>query len=145
MTEETANQTMGDSETGKSDGTKTQDEMLAEEWEKSVPEMEENKQEKEDKNGNGKSEIKSVPDLDFILDIPLKLSVEFGRTKMAIKDLMQLGQGSVIELAKDIGEPLEIYANDKLLAMGEVVVINEKFGIRLTNIVSPKERIEKLK
>jgi len=145
MTEETANQTMEDSETGKSDGTKTQDEMLAEEWEKSVPDMEENKQAKEDKNGNDKSEIKSVPDLDFILDIPLKLSVEFGRTKMAIKDLMQLGQGSVIELAKEIGEPLEIYANDKLLAMGEVVVINEKFGIRLTNIVSPKERIEKLK
>ncbi len=84
-------------------------------------------------------------DLGFILDIPLKLSVIFGKSKMRINDLLQLGQGSVIELDKEVGEPLEIYANDKLLAYGEVVVINDKFGVKLLNIVSPEERISKLK
>ena len=86
-----------------------------------------------------------VQNLDFILDIPLKLTVELGRTKVIVKDLLQLGQGSVIELDKLAGEPLEILVNGKLIAKGEVVVVNEKFGIRLTDIISPVERIETLK
>ena len=84
-------------------------------------------------------------DIDFILDIPLKVSVELGRSKMAIRDVLQLAQGSVIELSKFAGEPLEVLVNDKLIARGEVVVVNEKFGIRLTDIISPVERIEQLK
>jgi len=82
--------------------------------------------------------------LEMILDIPLRVSVELGRTKMLVNDLLQLGQGSVIELSKLAGEPLEVLVNDKLVARGEVVVVNEKFGIRLTDIISPIERIEKL-
>lgn len=86
-----------------------------------------------------------VQNLDFILDIPLKVTVELGRTSIIIKDLLQLGQGSVLELDKLAGEPLEILVNGKLVAKGEVVVVNEKFGIRLTDIISPLERIESLK
>lgn len=82
--------------------------------------------------------------LELILDIPLRVSVELGRTKMLVNDLLQLGQGSVIELNKLAGDPLEVLVNDKLIARGEVVVVNEKFGIRLTDIISPIERIEKL-
>ena len=85
-----------------------------------------------------------IQKLDLILDIPLKVSVELGRTKLLVNDLLQLGQGSVIELTKLAGDPLEVLVNDKLVARGEVVVVNEKFGIRLTDIVSPLERIEKL-
>lgn len=82
--------------------------------------------------------------LELILDIPLKVSVELGRTKVLVNDLLQLGQGSVIELNKLAGDPLEVLVNEKLVARGEVVVVNEKFGIRLTDIISPIERIEKL-
>jgi len=83
--------------------------------------------------------------MDFLLDIPLEISVELGRTKMLINELLKLGQGSVIELSKLAGETLEILANHKLIARGEVVVVNEKYGIRLTEIISPSERIERLK
>ncbi len=86
----------------------------------------------------------SIRDLDFILDIPLEVSVELGRTKMLINDLLQVGQGSVIELNKLAGEPLEILVNRKLVARGEVVVVNEKFGVRLTDVISPMERIKQL-
>ena len=86
-----------------------------------------------------------IQNLDFILDIPLKVTAELGRTQILIKDLLQLGQGSVLELDKLAGEPLEILVNGKLVAKGEVVVVNEKFGIRLTDIISPIERIETLK
>jgi len=72
----------------------------------------------------------------MILDVPLKITVELGRTKLLVHDLLQLGQGSVIELDKMAGEPMEIYVNDKLVAMGEVVVVNEKFGVRLTDVMS---------
>ncbi len=82
--------------------------------------------------------------IDFILDIPLEVTVELGRTSMLINDLLQLGQGSVIELNKLAGEPLEILVNKKLIARGEVVVVNEKFGVRLTDIVSPIERVKSL-
>src|SRR4030043_2466272 len=70
-------------------------------------------------------------DLEFLLDIPLSISVELGRTRMLINDLLQLGQGSVVELDKLAGEPMEIYVNNRLIARGEVVVVNEKFGVRL--------------
>jgi flagellar motor switch protein FliN len=86
-----------------------------------------------------------VQSLDFILDIPLKVTVELGRAKMAIREILQLAQGSVVELSKFAGEPLEVLINDKLIARGEVVVVNEKFGVRLTDIISPVERIEQLK
>ncbi len=82
--------------------------------------------------------------LDFILDIPLEVTVELGKTKMLINDLLQLGQGSVIELTKLAGEPLEILVNNKLVARGEPVVVNEKFGVRLTDIISPMERVKRL-
>jgi flagellar motor switch protein FliN/FliY len=83
-------------------------------------------------------------DLDFILDIPLELSVELGRTRMLVNDLLQLGQGAIVQLDKLAGEPLEIYINRKLVARGEVVVVNEKFGVRLTDIISPTERVRPL-
>ena len=88
---------------------------------------------------------RQVLDLDFVLDIPLSLTVELGRSRMLISELLQLGQGSVVELAKLAGEPMDVYVNQRLIARGEVVVINEKFGVRLTVIVSPAERINKLK
>ena len=83
--------------------------------------------------------------LDFILDIPLEITVELGRTKMLIHDLLKLGQGSVIELGKPAGETLEILANNRLIAKGDVVVMNDKYGIRLTEVISTLERLEKLK
>jgi flagellar motor switch protein FliN/FliY len=92
-----------------------------------------------------KPEGDEIHNLDFILDIPLRVSVELGRTKILVRDLLQLGQGSVVELAKFAGEPLELLVNEKLIARGEVVVVNEKFGLRLTDIISPVERIEQLK
>jgi flagellar motor switch protein FliN/FliY len=83
--------------------------------------------------------------LQLILDIPLKVTVELGRTKMPVSELLTLGQGSVIELSKLAGEPMEVLVNDKLIARGEAVVVNEKFGVRLTDIISTKERVEQLK
>jgi flagellar motor switch protein FliN/FliY len=83
--------------------------------------------------------------LQMILDIPLRVSVELGRTKMPVSELLNLGQGSVIELNKLAGEPMEVFVNDKLIARGEAVVVNEKFGVRLTDIISTKERVEQLK
>jgi flagellar motor switch protein FliN/FliY len=83
--------------------------------------------------------------LDFILDIPLEITVQLGRTKMMIHDLLKLGQGSVIELSKPAGDTLEILANNRLIAKGDVVVMNDKYGIRLTEVISRVERLEKLK
>ena len=88
-------------------------------------------------------EVKEA-NLDLILDIPLSVTVELGRSKMLINDLLQLGQGSVVELTKLVGDPLEVLVNDKLVARGEVVVVNEKFGVRLTDIVTPMERVKSL-
>ena len=87
----------------------------------------------------------SERDIDFLLDIPVEITVRLGSTRMLIKELLQLGQGSVVELEKLAGEPMEILANNKLIARGEVVVVNEKFGIRLTDIISPSERLTRLK
>lgn len=83
-------------------------------------------------------------DIDMILDIPVQLTVELGRTRIAIKNLLQLAQGSVVELNGMAGEPMDVLVNGCLIAQGEVVVVNEKFGIRLTDIITPSERIRKL-
>jgi len=101
---------------------------------------------KEDQSapGTGTLSKEEGKNLDLILDIPLTVTVELGRSKMLINDLLQLGQGSVIELTKLVGEPLEVLVNDKLVARGEVVVVNDKFGVRLTDIVSPLERVQSL-
>jgi flagellar motor switch protein FliN/FliY len=84
-------------------------------------------------------------DIEFLLDIPVEITVQLGNTRMLIKELLQLGQGSVVELEKLAGEPMEILANSRLIARGEVVVVNEKFGVRLTDIISPPERLTQLK
>jgi flagellar motor switch protein FliN/FliY len=83
-------------------------------------------------------------DIDMILDIPVQLTVELGRTKIAIRNLLQLAQGSVVELDGLAGEPMDVLVNGCLIAQGEVVVVNDKFGIRLTDIITPSERIRKL-
>ena len=100
---------------------------------------------------NEKSEAMELKDgaaekknLEFILDIPLQLTVELGRTKMLVRDVLELNQGAVVELTKLAGEPLDVFVNSKLVARGEAVVVNEKFGIRLVDIVSPTERVEKV-
>jgi flagellar motor switch protein FliN/FliY len=110
---------------------------------KGIDEREEGDKDGEDMGEEAAStgEIKSM---DLILDIPLTVAVELGRSKMLINDLLQLGQGSVIELTKLVGEPLEVLVNQKLVARGEVVVVNEKFGVRLTDIVSPMERVQSM-
>jgi flagellar motor switch protein FliN/FliY len=91
------------------------------------------------------SDERHPANLDFILDIPLEITIELGRTKMLIHDLLKLGQGSVIELPKAAGETLEILANNRLIAKGDVVVMNDKYGIRLTEVISTVERLENLK
>ncbi len=144
------------------DSASSDDDRLAEEWAAALADDEQKqlKKEKEQeyyaktaKEADFKDlteEAKSPrPDtgrreLDFILDIPLDVSAELGRTRLLINELLQLGQGSVIELNKLAGEPLEVYVNGKLVARGEAVVINEKFGVRLTDIISPIERVKQL-
>lgn len=85
-----------------------------------------------------------IRDIDFILDIPLELTVVIGRTRILVQELLQLTQGSVVALDKLAGEPMEVYVNGKLIGRGEVVVVNEKFGIRITDIISPQERVKQL-
>lgn len=85
-----------------------------------------------------------VRDIDFIMDIPVQMTVELGRTKLPIKNLLQLAQGSVVELDGLAGEPMDVLVNGCLIAQGEVVVVNDKFGIRLTDVITPAERIRKL-
>jgi flagellar motor switch protein FliN/FliY len=101
----------------------------------------------EEKEPGVKLHVAAQPDpgnVDFILDIPLRVSVELGRTKILVQDLLKLHKGSVLELNKLAGEPLEILVNDRVVAKGEVIVINEKFGIRLIDIVSHSQRIREL-
>ena len=99
----------------------------------------------EELQGPGRVRGAQQLDMDFILDIPLTLSAELGRNRLLISELLQLGQGSVIELTKVAGEPMDVYVNQRLIARGEVVVVNEKFGVRLTDIISPAERVNKLR
>jgi flagellar motor switch protein FliN/FliY len=100
--------------------------------------------------GNLNSDIsglspEAAKNLELVMDIPIQLTVELGRTKMPIRNLLQLAQGSVVELNELAGEPLDVFVNGCLVAQGEVVVVNEKFGIRLTDIITPSERIKKLR
>ena len=90
------------------------------------------------------SAVPAQKNLDFILDIPMQVTVQVGSTKMAIRELLQLGQGSVVELEKLAGEAMEVLVNNKLIARGEVVVVNEKYGIRLTDVISTVERVQQL-
>ncbi|MDO3378066.1 flagellar motor switch protein FliN [Geoalkalibacter halelectricus] len=85
-----------------------------------------------------------IRNLDFLLDVPLQVAVEVGRTRILIKDLLQMREGYVIELDKLAGETLDVYVNQRLIARGEAVLVNDKFGLRLTDVVSPAERLEKL-
>jgi len=89
-------------------------------------------------------DFSQMKNLEFIMDIPLQLTVELGRTKMLVRDVLLLNQGSVVELTKLAGEPLDVFVNSKLVARGEAVVVNDKFGIRLLDIVSPNERVDKV-
>ncbi len=120
-----------------------EEEQMADEWAAALAEqtspapMEELKS---DPRPGGKDER-----LDVILDIPVTLSMEVGRTQIPIRNLLQLNQGSVVELDRLAGEPLDVLVNGTLIAHGEVVVVNEKFGIRLTDVMSPHERINKLR
>jgi len=93
----------------------------------------------------GENTTENDINLEMILDVPVTLSLEIGRTKMPIRNLLQLNQGSVIELERGAGEPLDVYVNGTLIAHAEVVVINDRFGMRLTDIVSPSERIRRLR
>jgi flagellar motor switch protein FliN/FliY len=83
--------------------------------------------------------------LDVVLDLPVTLSLEVGRSRISIRNLLQLNQGSVVELDRAAGEPLDVYVNGTLVAHGEIVIVNDKFGIRLTDVISPAERIRKLR
>jgi flagellar motor switch protein FliN/FliY len=94
--------------------------------------------------GSDSNNSEKMRDVDFILDIPVQLTVELGRTKLPIKNLLQLAQGSVVELDGLAGEPMDVLVNGCLIAQGEVVVVNDKFGIRLTDVITPAERIRKL-
>ena len=143
-------------------GAKSNDDKLAEEWASALAADEQKavKKEKEQSTLAAQASTAMFKDLteeakaprvdsgrrelDFILDIPLDVSAELGRTRLLINELLQLGQGSVVELDKLAGEPLEVYVNGKLVARGEAVVINEKFGVRLTDIISPIERVKQL-
>jgi flagellar motor switch protein FliN/FliY len=121
-------------------------EKLAQEAEAMTAAME-GKSESSSSGGGGDNPITSGGkdrNLQMILDIPLRVTVELGRTKMPVSELLNLTQGSVIELNKLAGEPMEVLVNDKLIARGEAVVVNEKFGVRLTDIISPSERVEQL-
>jgi flagellar motor switch protein FliN/FliY len=95
--------------------------------------------------GRNGAKRNGAPDLDVILDIPVRISMEVGNTEITIRNLLQLNQGSVIELDRLAGEPLDVLVNGTLIAHGEVVVVNEKFGIRMTDVISPSERIKKLR
>lgn len=98
----------------------------------------------QEKQAVAKEGERGMKNFEFLLDIPLNISVEVGRTRILIKDLLQMREGSVVELDKLAGDSLDVYVNSRLIAKGEAVLVNDKFGIRLTDVVSPSERIEKL-
>ena len=95
-------------------------------------------------SASGPSADVPMRDINMVLDIPVQLSVELGRTKVSIKHILQLGQGSVVELDALAGEPMDVLVNGYLIAQGEVVVVNDKFGIRLTDVVTPSERLRRI-
>jgi flagellar motor switch protein FliN/FliY len=118
------------------------EDAVAEEWQEAEAHEKAKLQKLKDEGGE-RSNLS--PQLDVILDIPVNISMEVGNTDITIRNLLQLNQGSVIELDRLAGEPLDVMVNGTLIAHGEVVVVNEKFGIRLTDVVSPSERIKKLR
>jgi flagellar motor switch protein FliN/FliY len=136
MTEETWRSTMSEENSVEMDTFDAEKEM-----------MEALAQEAAAKNAGQAPQLTGPQDqnLNRILDIPLVLSAQLGSTRMLIKDLLQLGPGSIVELDKLAGEPLEVLVNERLVARGEVVMVNEKFGIRLTDVISPTERVNKLR
>ncbi len=97
-----------------------------------------------DELGSGTANEEGSQNLNFLLDIPLEVTVELGRSSMIINDMLQLTQGSVVELTKAAGEPVDIFVNHKLLGKGEVIVVNDRFGVRITEIISPSERVENM-
>ncbi len=121
-----------------------QDDM-ADEWAAALDEQEDSDKAPLDKLTDSSGGPSKNENLDVILEIPVSLSMEVGRTNIAIRNLLQLNQGSVVELDRLAGEPLDVLVNGTLIAHGEVVVVNEKYGIRLTDVMSPSERIKKLK
>ncbi|MEX1058391.1 MAG: flagellar motor switch protein FliN [Natronospirillum sp.] len=137
-------------------GTESEDAGLADDWAAAMEEAGELDDEEDDDDGAQRAPLEELmdentarsgdtsPDLDVILDIPVSISMEVGRTDIAIRNLLQLNQGSVIELDRLAGEPLDVLVNGTLIAHGEVVMVNEKFGIRLTDVVSQQERISRL-
>ncbi len=122
---------------------------MADEWAAALEQQENQEDTAQQVELDDFSELESSsegqPDLDVILDIPVSISMEVGRTSITIRNLLQLNQGSVIELDRLAGEPLDVLVNGTLIAHGEVVVVNEKFGIRMTDVISPSERIKKLR
>lgn len=129
------------------DAEKEMMEALAQEAATKEPNSAAKKQEVAASTSNHTPQLNGSHDqnLNRILDIPLVLSAQLGNTRMLIKDLLQLGPGSIVELDKLAGEPLEVLVNERLVARGEVVMVNEKFGIRLTDVISPTERVNKLR
>lgn len=154
-----------------SDDTQQKDQELADEWAAALEEQGDESKNEEDNDpweealqeqaqAEGKpQEANPAPvaqldddgkpgkdvDLDMVMDIPVTISMEIGRTKISIRNLLQLSQGSVVELDRLAGEPMDVLVNDTLIAHGEVVVVNDKFGIRLTDVISAAERIKKLR
>jgi flagellar motor switch protein FliN/FliY len=149
-----------------SEDTKVDDQALADEWASALEEQDTEEGQEEDPwaaalEEQAEAEAQAAPvaqlnddsrprsdvdvDLDMVMDIPVTISMEIGRTKINIRNLLQLSQGSVVELDRLAGEPMDVLVNDTLIAHGEVVVVNDKFGIRLTDVISAAERIKKLR
>ena len=140
------------------DGDNTDQDAMAEGWDEAMAEQQEEAKAvaaeasddvqpapMEELAATAAESTTGVPDLDVIMDIPVRIAMEVGNTEISIRNLLQLSQGSVIELDRLAGEPLDVMVNGTLIAHGEVVVVNEKFGIRMTDVISPSERIKKLR
>jgi flagellar motor switch protein FliN/FliY len=128
-------------------GGASEEDAMADDWAAAMEEQVETEAESvgfEEFDQNPDSGVSKNPELEIILDIPVTISMEVGSTAITIRNLLQLNQGSVIELDRLAGEPLNVLVNGTLIAHGEVVVVNEKFGIRMTDVISPSERIKKL-
>lgn len=121
------------------------DQAMADSTEQNSNQRDEVQPAKMDELSGTAAAVSGAPDLDVIMDIPVSISMEVGNTEISIRNLLQLNQGSVIELDRLAGEPLDVLVNGTLIAHGEVVVVNDKFGIRMTDVISPSERIKKLR
>ncbi len=124
----------------------SEEQDISDQWAEAMEEENQQDQGENDQQvGAARTQADGSPDLDVILDIPVRISMEVGSTAITIRNLLQLNQGSVIELDRLAGEPLDVLVNGTLIAHGEVVVVNDKFGIRMTDVISPSERIKKLR